>query len=265
MSIAVAVAGGNGRMGRALIDVLGARSDLTLSALTLAPGSKTPAAASGVPLGPVADDIEEALGNADVLVDFTAPSAVAAHAAACERQHCAWVLGTTGLNAQQQQLVEGAARAIPVCQAANFSRGVTLMLAVLRQLAAGLDEETDVEIIEAHHRGKRDAPSGTALAMGRAVAEGRAVTLDDYRTVHREGWSGGRSPGAIGFATLRAGDIVGEHTALFADDGERLEITHRATSREAFAQGACRAAQWLVAQPPGLYDMQDVLGLRKED
>ena len=264
MSIAVAVAGGDGRMGRAVIDALNTRPELTLSALTLGPASTT-ATDAGVDADLVCESIEDAVSKADVLIDFTAPTAVAGHAMACERQNCAWVLGTTGFKPQQQVLVDTAARAIPVCQSANFSRGVTLMLSLLEQLGTLMDDETDVEIVEAHHRGKRDAPSGTALAMGQAVARGRGVNLEEHRTVHREGWSGGRSTGAIGFATLRAGSIVGEHTALFAHDGERLEVTHRAESRQAFAQGACRAAQWLVTQAPGLYDMQDVLGLRNED
>jgi 4-hydroxy-tetrahydrodipicolinate reductase len=264
LTIAVAVAGGNGRMGRAVAQCVGDSPVLRLAVLTLPAGSQ--------PEEPLlagreryTHDLDAALASAQVLIDFTTPSALAAHAAACRRHDCAWVLGTTGMDAGQQALVNDAAAQVPVCQAANFSRGVTLLLDLLQQVAAAMDDETDVEIVEAHHRHKRDAPSGTALAMGEAIARGRGGRLEELRTVHQHGLGEARRRGTIGFASLRAGDIVGEHTALFAADGERLEITHRASSRRAFASGACRAAEWLVGRAPGLYNMQDVMNLRNED
>lgn len=264
MSVAVAVAGGNGRMGRALAELLPETPPLRLAALILAPGTapRPPLVADPALYR---DGVDAVLATARVLIDFSVPAAVADHAAACERHGCAWVLGTTGLDRAQQARVARAAERVPVCQAANFSRGVTLLLDLLQRLGAALGDDTDVEIIEAHHRHKRDAPSGTALAMGAALARGRGESLDEVRTVHREGGSAGRRRGAIGFASVRAGDIVGEHTALFAGEGERLEITHRAGSRRAFARGACEAARWLAGRRPGLYDMRDVVGLRNED
>ena len=174
----------------------------------------------------------------------------------------AWVLGTTGLDAPQQAAVERAAARIAICQAANFSTGVNLMLRLVELAARCVDSDTDLEVIEAHHRHKVDAPSGTALAIGNAMAAARGVDLKARAITCREGLTGARPEGAIGFATIRGGDIVGEHTALFAGAGERLEITHRAATRRAFAHGACRAAAWLVSRPAGLYDMQDVLQLR---
>ncbi len=259
MSARVAIAGGNGRMGRALIERVVQSPDLELAAVTLKPGVECEAAdAKAV----CYDDANAALTSADVLIDFTLPETVAEHAAACMDSGKAWVLGTTGLDAAQQALVNDAARQVPVCQAANFSTGVTLMLRLAEIAARAVDDETDLEVIEAHHRHKVDAPSGTALALGRALAAGRGVDLDEHAVFSREGITGARPPGAIGFATVRAGDIVGEHTALFAAEGERLELTHRAGTRDAFALGALRAARWLVKQEPGLYDMQDVLKLR---
>ncbi|MEM9316545.1 MAG: 4-hydroxy-tetrahydrodipicolinate reductase [Pseudomonadota bacterium] len=259
MSPRIAIAGANGRMGRVLIDRVLQSADLELAAVTVKSGATCEAAeAQAVCHG----DVTAALTSADVLVDFTLPDTVAAHAAACLDSGVAWVLGTTGLDAEQQALVHDASRRAPVCQAANFSTGVTLMLRLAELAARAFDDDTDLEVIEAHHRHKVDAPSGTALALGRALAAGRGVALDEHAVFSREGITGARPPGAIGFATVRAGDIIGEHTALFAAEGERLEITHRAGSRDAFALGALRAARWLVKQKPGLYDMQDVLKLK---
>ena len=298
MSVRVAVAGGRGRMGRTLVDLVRASEALELAAVTLAPGESAPrqldrdAADSGesAPCEWAADelgsggsasreagsgespggaagqlythDIAGALARADVLIDFTTPTAAAAHAAALSEAGVAWVLGTTGLDAPQQALVERAAARIAICQAANFSTGVNLMLRLVELAARSVDSDTDLEVIEAHHRHKVDAPSGTALAIGKAMAVARGVDLAARSITAREGLTGARPEGAIGFATIRGGDIVGEHTALFAGAGERLEITHRAATRRAFARGACRAAAWLVSRPAGLYDMQDVLQLR---
>lgn len=263
MSLAVVIAGGNGRMGQCLIDVVSAEPGLALHAITLAKGEEAPAASPHAAL--YTHDVDGALRDADVLIDFTVPAATSGHGAACTASATAWVLGTTGLDGSQQAAVTDAAAVIPVCQAANFSSGVTLMLRLVELATAAMGPDTDLEVIEAHHRHKVDAPSGTALAIGKAMASARGVDLDSHGVMSREGLTGERPEGAIGFATVRAGDIVGDHTALFAADGERLEITHRASSRLAFARGACRAALWLAEHDAGLYDMQDVLGLREED
>lgn len=257
----VAIAGGNGRMGRTLIDLVQASATLELAGVLLAPGETAPHPPPA-PMDLYGHSAAHAVAAADVLIDFTTPETVADHADACSRSGTAWVLGTTGLDAQQQASVVEAAAIVPVCQAANFSTGVNLMLRLVEIAARASDAETDLEVFEAHHRHKVDAPSGTALAIGRSMASGRDIDLEDHAVMSREGLTGARPDGAIGFATLRAGDIVGDHTAFFVSEGERLEITHRAGTRTAFARGACRAAQWLVNQPRGLYDMQDVLQLR---
>ncbi|MEE4277526.1 MAG: 4-hydroxy-tetrahydrodipicolinate reductase [Halieaceae bacterium] len=253
----IAIAGGDGRMGRVLIDLVSRSDALQLAAVSAPAGAPVEA----VPGELCFTSAGDALAAADVFVDFTSPEAIAEHAKAVVATHTAWVLGTTGLNGAQQALVEDAARSVAVCQAANFSTGVTLMLKLAELAARAVDADTDLEIIEAHHRHKVDAPSGTALALGRALAAGRGVDLDERAVFCREGITGERPDGAIGFATVRGGDIVGDHTVLFASEGERLEITHRAGTREAFARGALRAAHWLQQQPPGLYNMHDVLKL----
>lgn len=260
MTVRVAIAGGNGRMGRTLIDLIGSADNLTLAGVTLAPGEQPPANAAPELY---THSIDEALAGADVLIDFTSPEATPLHAAACVHAGVSWVLGTTGLDAAQQAAVDGAAQQVAVCQAANFSTGVTLMLRLVELAARATDVDTDLEVVEAHHRHKVDAPSGTALAIGKAMARGRDIELDEHAVFGREGITGARPAGSIGFATIRGGDIVGDHTALFASEGERLEITHRAGTRLAFARGACRAALWLHERPAGLYDMQDVLQLRE--
>lgn len=262
-TLRVAVAGGNGRMGRTLLELISDTEGLELAAVTLGPDESVPAPAP-VPASLYTADPAAALTGADVLIDFTSPQVIPVHASACVQAGVAWVLGTTGLDAEQQSAVSAAAREIAICQAANFSTGLNLMLRLVEVAAQAVDEDTDLEVIEAHHRHKVDAPSGTALAIGRAMAEARGVSLDDHAVLSREGITGARPEGAIGFATIRGGDIVGEHTALFASDGERIEITHRAATRLAFARGACRAARWLKGRAAGLYDMQDVLELRAQ-
>ena len=261
MSVRIAIAGGNGRMGRTLTELIHDSDELSLAAITLAENELVPVPA------PVAaelytHDIAAALANADVLIDFTTPETSVIHAKACTQANVSWVIGTTGLDASAQSAVEAAAEHIAICQSANFSTGVNLMLRLVELATRASDEDTDLEVIEAHHRHKVDAPSGTALAIGKAMAAGRDVSLDEQAVMSREGITGARAPGSIGFATIRGGDIVGDHTALFASEGERLEITHRAGTRLAFARGACRAASWLTRQSAGLYDMQDVLQLR---
>jgi 4-hydroxy-tetrahydrodipicolinate reductase len=199
---------------------------------------------------------------ADVVVDFTHASTVQDHAAALAAAGTAWVLGTSGLSAADEAAVDRAAAQIPIVYAANFGPGVNLLLALARQLGAALPpEQYDAEIVEMHHRQKVDAPSGTAIALGRAVAEGRGVKLEDVMQSGRDGHTGPRPTGAIGFAALRGGQVVGEHSVLFAASGEHITLSHRAIDRRAFAAGAIRAAEWIAGRPPGRYSMVDVMGL----
>lgn len=260
MSQRVAIAGANGRMGRMLIDAVGDLPGMEVTALTLAPSETVPSPAPADE-SLYTHDVNEALSRADVLIDFTVPATIPDHAAACEANGAAWVLGTTGLEEADQAVVERASTKVAVCQAANFSTGVNLLLKLVELATLAVDEDTDLEVVEAHHRHKVDAPSGTALAIGKVMAAARGVTLDEKGVFSREGITGARERGSIGFATIRAGDIVGDHTALFASDGESIEISHRAGTRLAFARGACRAAQWLHGRSAGLYHMHDVLGL----
>jgi 4-hydroxy-tetrahydrodipicolinate reductase len=207
-------------------------------------------------------DIGALARDSEAVVDFTHASTVAAHAATLATAGCAWVLGTTGLSAADQTAVRQAATSIPIVQAANFSPGVALVLALATRLGAALPAPAyDAEILEMHHRQKADAPSGTALALGEAVARGRGVTLESVAVRGRDGDTGPRPAGAIGFASLRGGQVVGEHTLLFAAADEQIALTHRAFDRGAFARGAVSAALWVQGRPPGLYGMQDVLGM----
>jgi 4-hydroxy-tetrahydrodipicolinate reductase len=207
-------------------------------------------------------DVGAMARQCDAVVDFTHASAVRPHAAALADAGCAWVLGTTGLSAEDRDAVREAAHRIPIVQAANFSPGVTLLLALAERLGAALPAGAyDAEILEMHHRQKTDAPSGTALALGEAVARGRGVSLETLAVHARDGDIGPRPPGAIGFASLRGGQIVGEHTLLFAAGDEQIAVTHRAFDRGVFARGAVRAAMWEHGRPPGLYGMEDVLAM----
>ncbi len=202
------------------------------------------------------------LDTADVVIDFTHAATVQAHARALSDARVAWVLGTSGLSAPDEDAVRDAARSIPVVYAPNFSPGVTLVLALAERMGAALPAERyDAEIVEMHHRQKIDAPSGTAIGLGRAVARGRGVDLASAMQSGRSGHTGPRATGAIGFAALRGGQVVGEHTLLFAAADEHIALTHRAFDRRAFAVGAVQAAQWVAGQPAGLYDMRDVLGV----
>jgi len=206
--------------------------------------------------------VEALVQVSDVLIDFTHADAVTRHATACADSGCAWVLGTTGLDASAQSAVNQAASRIAVVQAANFSPGVNLVLAIAARLAAALPaDEYDAEILEMHHRQKVDAPSGTALALGRAVAQGRRVDLSAVMQSGRDGQTGPRPEGAIGFAAMRGGQVVGEHTLLFAAGTEHIALTHRAFDRKVFARGALRAAFWTKGRAAGLYSMADVLGM----
>jgi 4-hydroxy-tetrahydrodipicolinate reductase len=207
-------------------------------------------------------DIAALAAASDVVIDFTHAGTVADHAAALAAAKTAWVLGTTGLTAADQAALKAAAAAIPIVAAANFSSGVNVLLALAERLGAVLPADAfDAEIVEMHHRQKVDAPSGTALALGRAVAAGRGVALDDVMVSGRHGQTGARQTGEIGFATLRGGQIVGSHNLTFTAAGEQIGLTHHAFDRGVFATGAVRAALWLRNRPPGLYGMRDVLGL----
>jgi 4-hydroxy-tetrahydrodipicolinate reductase len=267
MTQKIVITGSTGRMGRALIEVIAAAPDLRLhAALERAdcPGLGQDAGAfAGVVTGvPVSADVEAALRGADVLVDFTRPVATMLHAEACARHGVKLVIGTTGFSEEQKARLQELARSTAMVMAPNMSVGVNVLLRLIDLAARTLGDEFDVEILEAHHRHKVDAPSGTALRMGEVVAAamGRSLAVD--AVYGREGVTGERDPRTIGFATVRGGDIVGDHTVLFAGTGERVELTHKASSRATFAQGALRAARFLAGRSSGIHDMQDVLGLR---
>jgi 4-hydroxy-tetrahydrodipicolinate reductase len=255
MGTRIGVAGIAGRMGRVLAE------EVVAAGATLVGGIDRPGVdAPGATLFP---DIVSLAAAADVVVDFTHASTVADHAPALAAAGTAWVLGTTGLPAADEAAVAAAAGRIAVVHSPNFSPGVNLVLALAERMAAALPAENyDAEIVEMHHRQKVDAPSGTALGLGRAVARGRGVDLAAVKASGRDGHTGARKPGEIGFAALRGGQVVGEHTLLFAAATEHIAITHRAFDRRAFATGAIRAALWAAGRPPGLYSMMDVLGMR---
>ena len=253
-----------GRMGRSLLAALPgtplrlAGAVASAHSASLGERLRVAADADEVVIG---SDVGSALRAADVAVDFSLPSAVGEHATACAAAGVPLLIGSTGWDQSTRTLIEAAAARIPVLVAPNTSTGVNLIRSLVSTAARALGEAYDVEISEAHHRMKRDAPSGTALDLGEAVAATRGAALSELASFARHGDTGPRVPGSIGFSVTRAGDIVGEHTVLFAGDGERIEITHRATDRAAFARGALRAAVWLVGRPAGLYGMSDVLGL----
>jgi 4-hydroxy-tetrahydrodipicolinate reductase len=209
----------------------------------------------------VVGDIADCIADIDVLIDFTVPAATLGNLAVCAENGVAMVIGTTGFTPDEQAQIDEAAKRIPICKASNFSTGVNLCFKLLDVAAKVLGDDVDIEVYEAHHRHKIDAPSGTALSMGQVVADALGRDLDKVAVYGREGQTGARERETIGFATVRAGDIVGDHTVTFAAEGERVEITHKASSRMSFARGAVRAADWVSSREPGLYDMQDVLGL----
>jgi len=270
MTVRVAIAGAGGRMGQALIDATLNAPDLTLAGALDVAGSSLIGVDAGEKLGRstgvrIGADIDAVADTCDVLIDFTRPAGTLAHLAACARARAAAVVGTTGFDADGKRTIGERAKTIPIVWASNMSVGVTVLAALVEQAAQKLGPAFDIEIIEMHHRHKVDAPSGTALRLGEAAAAGTGVALETHAVYAREGVTGERKPGTIGFATLRGGDVVGEHTVLFAGEGERLELTHRATSRQNFAAGALRAARF-VAQcraqgRQGLFDMSDVLGV----
>ncbi|SEI80927.1 dihydrodipicolinate reductase [Azotobacter beijerinckii] len=264
----IAVMGAAGRMGKALIEAARQAPAARLAAAVGRPGSTLVGVDAGELAGlgrigvALSGDLATVLDEFDVLIDFTHPTVTLRNLELCRRAGKAMVIGTTGFSVEERQQLSAAAREIPIVFAANFSVGVNLCLKLLDTAARVLGEDADIEIIEAHHRHKVDAPSGTALRMGEVVASALGRDLEKVAVYGREGQTGARERETIGFATVRAGDIVGDHTVLFAADGERVEITHKASSRMTFAKGAVRAALWLEGRVPALYDMQDVLALR---
>ena len=256
----LAVTGAGGRIGRALIEAIEADGGLALSAALDAPGS--PAIGQDVGGASVTSDIAAAVAACDVLIDFTRPEGTLAHLAACAKQGRAMVVGTTGFSAAQSAAIRDAAKRIPIVLSPNFAVGVNVLFKLAETAARALGDGYDVEIVEAHHRHKVDAPSGTAVKLGEIIARALERDLGKVAVHGREGDTGERPAKAIGFHAIRGGDIVGEHTAYFAGVGERLELTVRSQSRMTYAHGAVRAAKWLRKKPAGLYDMFDVLGLR---
>ncbi|MEE3661016.1 4-hydroxy-tetrahydrodipicolinate reductase [Brenneria sp. g21c3] len=266
-TIRIAVAGAGGRMGRQLIQAVAQIEGAVLGAALERQGSSLLGADAGELAGlgksgvTVSDSLDAVRDEFDLLIDFTRPEGTLTHLAFCRQHRKSLVIGTTGFDDQGKAAIRDAAQDIGIVFAANFSVGVNVMLKLLEKAAKVMGDYTDIEIIEAHHRHKVDAPSGTALAMGEAIAGALGRDLKTCAVYAREGHTGERDPQSIGFATVRAGDIVGEHTAMFADIGERVEITHKASSRMTFANGAVRAAIWLKYKKSGLFDMKDVLGL----
>ncbi len=268
--VQIAVNGAAGRMGRQLLLAIAERQEASLAAAIDAPGSEaigldTSVLCGGEKHGVTVTDSVAVLSDVDVIIDFTAPVVTLKLLEQLEGADTAVVIGTTGFDDEQLRLLKNAATTRPIVFAPNYSIGVTVSLALLRQAAKALGDDYDVEVLEAHHRHKVDAPSGTALAMGSAVADALDRDLKSCAVYGREGITGARDKQTIGFATVRAGDIIGEHTVLFAGNGERLEITHKATDRMTFSRGAVQAALWLKTQPPGLYDMTHVLGLAGQE
>ena len=255
----VAIAGAGGRMGRTLIEGVLADRELTLAVALEAPGAAAIGQAAGA-LRITAD--LAALAAADVLVDFTRPEGTLAYLEACLKQNRRMVIGTTGFSEAQSARIAEAARRIPIVLSPNFAIGVNVVFRLAQTAARALGDAYDVEIVEAHHRHKADAPSGTALKLGELVAQALGRDLGKVATHGRHGDTGERPARAIGFHAIRGGEIVGEHTVLFAGPGERVEVTVRSQSRTTYASGAIRAAKWLAGQGPGLYDMFDVLGLK---
>ncbi len=268
MSIRIGITGAAGRMGKTLIEAIAlTEGRLQLTAAIEQPGSSLIGADAGELAGQgkngvsVVDDLAAVIGEVDVLIDFTVPAATLANVATCRANGVGMVIGTTGFTPEEQGQIDAAAEDVAICKASNFSTGVNLCFKLLDMAARVLGDDVDIEVYEAHHRHKIDAPSGTALSMGQVVADALGRDLEKVAVYGREGQTGARDRETIGFATVRAGDVVGDHTVTFAAEGERVEITHKASSRMSFARGAVRAAGWLAEQKAGMYDMRDVLGL----
>ena len=263
----IALFGANGRMGQTLTRLIAAADDLQLAGAATQAGHADLGSDAGTlaGVGPLAvkltDDPGQAVAGADVAIDFTLPAALPANLNACVEAGVAMVVGTTGLADEQLELLRDAAARIPLVYGRNMSVGVNLVTELVRLAARTLGEDYDIEILETHHRKKLDAPSGTALQLGEAAAAGRGCDLADRAVYARHGASAARAPGSIGFASLRAGSVVGDHSVMLAADEEIVELQHRALDRAVFARGALRAARWLPARPAGLYGMREVLGL----
>lgn len=263
----IVITGGSGRMGRMLVREVLASEGARLVGVIERPGHDWIGQDVGVAMGgaavgvAVTDDPLEAFARAQAVIDFTAPAATVDYAALAAQARAVHVIGTTGLSEEDLRAIAAAARHAVIVRAGNMSLGVNLLVQLTRKVAAALDAEFDIEVIEAHHRAKVDAPSGTALMLGQAAAEGRGVTLGAVSDRGRDGITGPRTRGHIGFSAVRGGDIVGEHDVLFAAPGERIVLRHVATDRAIFARGALRAALWGQDRKPGEYDMMDVLGL----
>ncbi len=265
--VRLAIAGASGRMGRMLIEAVLAAPDCELAGALDVPGSPSLGQDAGAALGrgtgvAITSDLRAGLARAQVLIDFTRPEGTLAHLAVCRELGVKAVIGTTGFDAAQKAEIGALARDIAVMLAPNMSVGVNVLMRLIDQAARMMNQGYDIEIIEAHHRHKVDAPSGTALQMGEVVATALGRSLKDCAVYAREGVTGERDPSTIGFSAIRGGDIIGEHTVLFAGTGERIEISHKSSSRAGYAQGALRAARFLATKPSGLFDMNDVLGLR---
>ena len=263
----IGIVGCGGRMGRMLVAQVVATDGCELAGgieradseyLGRDPGQLAGLGKTGLAVG---DDAAALFAISDAVIDFSTPAATTEHAALAADSGTVLIVGTTGLEDAHRQALGRASEKCALVQAANMSAGVNLLLGLTKRVAGILGDDYDIEIVEMHHRHKVDAPSGTALSLGAAAAQGRGVDLETVSQRVRDGHTGARKPGDIGFATLRGGDVVGEHTVVFAAEGERIELIHKASSREIFARGAVRAALWAVKNPPGLYTMQDVLGL----
>ena len=262
----IGIVGCHGRMGQMLVSAVLVDPRTSLSGGTERGGSPALGQDVGKALGvvtslKVTEDARALFEASDAIIDFTGPAATVLHARLAVETGKALVVGTTGLAEDDETVLLQTALSVPVVYAPNFSMGVTLLSALVEKTATVLDNNYDIEIVEMHHRHKVDAPSGTALGLGKAAAKGRAIALDHVWRKSRDGVTGPRSKGEIGFASLRGGDVVGDHTVIFAGDGERIEITHKASNRAVFATGAVRAALWTRDRSPGLYSMFDVLGL----
>ena len=261
------IVGAAGRMGRTLTRVVSETPGASVVAAIEQTGAPELGADAGELAGigangvTITDEVLETFAAADGVLDFTVPDATVAFAAIAAQARIVHIIGTTGFEAAHEEKIAAAARHAVVVKAGNMSLGVNLLTALTRRVAQALDEDFDIEIVEMHHRHKVDAPSGTALMLGEAAAEGREVALDDKAVRVRDGHTGPRGRGDIGFATLRGGSVVGEHSVVFAGEGERLELTHKAADRAIFARGAVKAALWGHGKPPGLYSMMDVLGI----
>lgn len=267
MTHSIAIAGASGRMGQMLIDAVRAADDCTLAGALDIPGSPSlgldAGAFSGQATGVlITADVREGLKNSQALIDFTRPEGTLAHLQVCRELGVAAVIGTTGFTDEQKAEIAEIAKSIPIMMAPNMSVGVNVTLKLLEMAAKALATGYDIEIVEAHHRHKVDAPSGTALKMGEVIADALGRDLKECAVYERYGVTGERDPSSIGFATIRGGDIVGDHTVLFAGTGERIEISHKSSSRATYAQGSLRAVRFLAGRAPGLYDMFDVLNLK---